>query len=292
MRRRVCTEGYLVSKLPYEVYALRYATHAVRHARENFIFADFHDDELMPLDFFVWAIKSEQKTIVVDTGFDIETARKRHRTYLRSPIEMLADVGIDANEVTDVVVTHMHYDHCGNLLAFPNARIHIQDDEMAYCTGRCMGHEALRKPFEAKDVMSAIRCLFEGRLVFHKGKSQIAEGVFLHHVGGHTKGLQVVSVPTARGGIVLASDAAHYWANIRERSPFPIVVDLEGMLEAYGTIESLADGPYHVIPGHDPRVLEVFPTLPGNSDIALLHANPVIEASCLRDALASSAEIA
>lgn len=269
------TERTSVSKLPYEVYALRYATHEGRRARENFIFSDFHDDELMPLDFFVWAIRNEHRTIVVDTGFDSETAKKRHRTYLHDPVELLTAVGIVAHEVTDVVVTHMHYDHCGNLMAFPNARIHIQDDEMAYCTGRCMGHATLRKPFEAKDVMNAIKCLFEGRLVFHRGKSQIADGIFLHQVGGHTKGLQVVSVPTARGEIVLASDAAHYWTNIRERSPFPIVVDLEGMLEAYGMIESLADGPYHVIPGHDPRVLDVFPKFPGHNDIAVLHADPV-----------------
>lgn len=264
-----------MSKTLYEVYALRYATHASRHASENFIFPDFHDDVLMPLDFFMWAIKGDGRVIVVDTGFDAETAEKRQRTYLQSPVEMLRDVGIDPNAVSDVVITHMHYDHCGNLMAFPNARFHIQDDEMAYCTGRCMGHEALRKPFEVKDVINAIRCLYEGRLVFHKGSGKLADGISLHQVGGHTKGMQVVTVPTARGEIVLASDAAHYWKNIRERSPFPIVVDVEGMLEAHARIESLADGPYHIIPGHDPRVLEVFPRLPGNSNIALLHAHPV-----------------
>tara|TARA_B100001105_G_scaffold251748_1_gene242016 strand:+ start:3353 stop:4168 length:816 start_codon:yes stop_codon:yes gene_type:complete len=267
-----------VRKTSYEVYALRYATHQGRRARENFIFPDFHDDDLMPLDFFVWVVRNAQRSIVVDTGFDAATAVKRQRTYLHNPVEMLAAVGIAASEVTDVVITHMHYDHCGNLLAFPNARIHIQDAEMAYCTGRCMGHAALRKPFEAKDVMNAIRCLFEGRLVFHTGRSEVADGVFLQHVGGHTKGLQVVCVPTERGEIVLASDAAHYWANIRERSPFPIVVDLEGMLEAHATIDSLADGAYHVIPGHDPRVLDVFPRLPGHADIAVLHAEPVAKA--------------
>jgi glyoxylase-like metal-dependent hydrolase (beta-lactamase superfamily II) len=267
-----------MSHMPYEVYALRYATHEGRRGRENFIFPDFHDDELMPLDFFVWVVRNAQRTIVVDTGFDSDTARKRQRTFLHDPVEMLAAIGIAAAQVTDVVITHMHYDHCGNLSAFPNARIHLQDDEMAYCTGRCMGHAALRKPFEAKDVMNAVRCLFEGRLVFHKGRAEIASGVVLHHVGGHTKGLQVVGVATARGDIVLASDAAHYWTNLRERSPFPIVVDLEGMLEAFGTIESLADGPYHVIPGHDPRVLDVFPRLAGHADIAVLHAHPVADA--------------
>jgi len=264
-----------MSKIVYEVYALRYATHAGRHASENFIFSDFHDDVLMPLDFFMWAIKGRDQVIIVDTGFDAETAKKRQRTYLQSPVEMLREIGINADDVTNVVITHMHYDHCGNLMAFPNARFHIQDDEMAYCTGRCMGHEALRKPFEVKDVINAIQCLFEGRLVFHKGNSKLADGIFLHQLGGHTKGLQVVTVPTVRGEIVLASDAAHYWDNIRERSPFPIVVDVEGMLEAHEKIEALADGPYHIIPGHDPKVLEIFPKLPGNNNIALLHVQPV-----------------
>lgn len=120
------------------------------------------------------------------------------------------------------------------------------------------------------------RSLFEGRLVFHKGSSKLADGIFLHQVGGHTKGLQVVTASTVRGEIVLASDAAHYGNNIRERRPFPIVVDVEGMLEAHARIESLADGPYHIIPGHDPKVLDVFPRLAGNSNIALLHAHPVV----------------
>lgn len=281
-----------MSKPCYEVYALRYATHAGRHASENFIFSDFHDDTLMPLDFFMWAIKGNGRVIVVDTGFDAETARKRQRIYLENPVEMLDAVGIDPHAVTDVVITHMHYDHCGNLMAFPNARFHIQDDEMAYCTGRCMGHEALRKPFEVKDVINAIRCLYEGRLAFHKGSSQLADGISLHHVGGHTKGLQVVTVRTARGEIVLASDAAHYWLNIRERSPFPIVVDVEGMLEAHARIESLADGPYHIIPGHDPKVLEFFPRLPGNRNIAMLHAHPVFpDQEKIQDAVSQGLDV-
>ncbi len=264
-----------MSNTHYEVYALRYATHASRHASENFIFSDFHDDVLMPLDFYIWAIKGGGRVIVVDTGCDAATAKKRQRSYLQSPVDMLREVDIDANQVSDVIITHMHYDHCGNLMAFPNARFHIQDAEMAYCTGRCMGHEVLRKPFEVNDVINAVRCVFEGRVIFHHGSSKLADGIFLHQVGGHTKGLQVVTVATVRGEIVLASDAAHYWDNIRARSPFPIVVDIEDMLEAHAKIESLADGPYHVIPGHDPKVLEVFPKLAGNSNIALLHAHPV-----------------
>ncbi|MCW2098827.1 UNVERIFIED_ORG: glyoxylase-like metal-dependent hydrolase (beta-lactamase superfamily II) [Pseudomonas psychrophila] len=264
-----------MSKRVYEVYALRYATHPARHAFENFMFPDPHDKGPMPLDFFVWAIKGPDCVFVIDTGFDEETAVRRQRTYLQSPIEMLQHIDIDAQDVTDVVITHMHYDHAGNMRAFPNARFHIQQDEMAYCTGRCMGYEVLRRPFAARDVQVAINCLFEGRMVMHKGRSELADGIVLQQVGGHTKGLQVVAVRTARGQVVLASDAAHYWSNLRRRSPYPMMVDVDDMLDAYATVEALADGPSHIIPGHDPKVLEVFPSLNGNHNIALLHFSPI-----------------
>lgn len=83
-----------------------------------------------------------------------------------------------------------------------------------------------------------------GRLSLTEGASEIAPGVVLHLVGGHSGGLQIVRVSTARGWLVLASDATHYWSNIRDRNPFPIVVDVPRMLEGYRTIETLADGPF------------------------------------------------
>lgn len=175
----------------YEVYALRYATQPERSAAENFIFADPHDTVPMPLDFFLWVIKGHGRAWVVDTGFDAHTARKRQRTYLQHPSVLLREVDVEASQVEDVVITHMHYDHCANMSGFPNARFHIQEDEMAYCTGRCMSHEVLRKPFEVRDVQAAISCLFEGRLTFHKGRSVLAQGIVLHQVGGHTKGQKV-----------------------------------------------------------------------------------------------------
>jgi hypothetical protein len=64
-----------------------------------------------------------------------------------------------------------------------------------------------------------------------------------------------ICVATARGNVVLASDATHFYANIRGRDPFPIVVDVAAMLEGYETLERLADSPDHIVPGHDPEVM-------------------------------------
>ena len=100
----------------------------------------------MPLDFYVWVIRNPARTLLVDTGFSADMAVRRGRRYLASPVDLLKQIGIAAESVEDIVVTHMHYDHAGNIAAFPKARLHLQEKEMAYCTGRCMCHAAMRSP--------------------------------------------------------------------------------------------------------------------------------------------------
>jgi glyoxylase-like metal-dependent hydrolase (beta-lactamase superfamily II) len=243
----------------YEVFALRYAT-VERRAQDNFISPDPHDGPLS-MDYFVWLIRDGTRCIVVDTGFGAEAARARGRRLLQPPAEALAALGVDCAAVADVVITHLHYDHAGNLQDFPQARFHLQDAEMAYATGRLMRHDMLRHAYDVEDVVTMVRRVYAGRVEFHDGDAVIAPGVSLHRIGGHTMGLQAVRVHTARGYVVLASDASHFYANIRGRDPFPIVVDVAAMLEGYRTLETLADSPDHVVPGHDPEVMRLYPAV-------------------------------
>jgi glyoxylase-like metal-dependent hydrolase (beta-lactamase superfamily II) len=119
----------------------------------------------------------------------------------------------------------------------------------------------MRFPFEPEDVASMVRRVFDGKVAFYNGDAPIAPGLSVHHMGGHTDGLQVVRVRTQKGWMVLASDATHLYANIEQRRPFPIVYNVGDMLEAYSRIYALADSPQLVIPGHDPEVLVRFPAL-------------------------------
>ena len=241
----------------YEVYAVRYAHREARRA-EHFIGGDPHDVP-MAMDYFVWAVVGKSRTWVVDTGFEQADADARGRSLLRSVSEALATVGVDAAKVEDVIVTHLHYDHIGGLSQFPNARLHLQDSEMAYATGRHMTQKAISHAFTADHIASMVHLVFAGRVAFHDGDAELAPGLSLHHVGGHTMGLQVVRVRTRSGWLVLASDASHYYENMEAGRPFPIVYNLGDMLSGFEKLYRLAETQAHVIPGHDPLVLERYP---------------------------------
>ncbi|MSQ64357.1 MAG: N-acyl homoserine lactonase family protein [Betaproteobacteria bacterium] len=241
----------------YEVYAIKYAHHA-RRASENFIGGDPHDGP-MPLDYFVWLIRGAGREIVVDTGFSAPMAAKRQRDHIRCPTEGLRLLGADATKIKDVVVTHLHYDHIGNFDLFPAATFHLQDLEMNYATGRHMGQPVFGGAYEVEDVVGMVRRVYAGRVRFHDGDAEIAPGISLHLIGGHTMGLQVVRVATRRGRVVIASDASHFYANMEQVRPFPIVYSVTDMVEGYDRLRALADSPAHIIPGHDPLVMERYP---------------------------------
>lgn len=240
----------------FKVYAIRYATVA-RHSSENFIGGDPHERG-MDMDYFVWVAISASKTWVIDTGFNQAAANKRKRTFLRCPTEGLSLLGVEAAQVDDLIITHLHYDHIGNFDLFPKARFHLQDAEMCYATGRYMAQAFFSGAYEVDEVVAMVRNVYAGRVRFHQGDVQLAPNLSLHLIGGHTRGLQCVRVWTERGWLVLASDASHYLANIDEGRPFPIVADVTAMVDGWDKLRSLADDPALIIPGHDPEVMKRF----------------------------------
>jgi glyoxylase-like metal-dependent hydrolase (beta-lactamase superfamily II) len=244
----------------YEIIALKYAEYTQRKRFESFIAADDHDQP-HPIDYFVWAIRNGQRTIVVDTGFDAVEGAKRGRRVVRAPAAALEQIGIAAGSIDQVVITHLHYDHAGTLSAFPRARFHLQAAEMAYATGPCMCHAFLRHPFTVDHVCEMVKNVYSGRVIFHDGDAEIAPGVTVHKVGGHSRGLQCVRVATATGPVVLASDASHFYENFEKGKVFPITVDIADVLAGYQRIVALAGSSRRVVPGHDPLVLQRYPAL-------------------------------
>jgi glyoxylase-like metal-dependent hydrolase (beta-lactamase superfamily II) len=245
---------------PFEIIALRYAHLGNRHPGENFILADPHEFA-SDLDYFVWVVRRSDCAYLIDTGFAQEAATRRKRNLLRNPADALALIGMDAAGISDIILTHLHYDHAGNLDRFPNAHFHLQDRDMSYATGRCMCHSTLRAPFDLPDILQMVTHVFTDKAVFHDGDAELVPGLTLHRVGGHSAGLQIVRVWTQRGWVVVGSDAAHLYANFQQRRPFPVVYSIAEMLEGYNTLYRLADSPDHIIPGHDPLVMKLYPAV-------------------------------
>jgi glyoxylase-like metal-dependent hydrolase (beta-lactamase superfamily II) len=254
----------------YDVYAIRYATREDRKRSESFISNAWTDplhDAAMPIDYYVWALVNANRTIVVDAGFDRAEAKRRCAAsggvfdpdFNCEPAEGLARLGIDARLVEDVIITHMHFDHAGTLSQFPAARFHLQELELAYVTGRHMGQPYFRGPYTVDHIVEVVRHVFEDRVVFHAGDDEVAPGVTVHLIGGHTMGLQSVRVLTKRGWVMLASDASHFYENAENMAPFPIVYNVADMLAGFAKLKRLAESPQHLIPGHDPLVMVRYP---------------------------------
>ncbi|HJT87820.1 MAG TPA: N-acyl homoserine lactonase family protein [Bryobacteraceae bacterium] len=245
---------------PFEVFAIRYAHLGDRHPGENFALADPHE-YASDLDYFVWVARRNDRTFVIDTGFAEEAAARRKRELLRNPADALRLLAIDPDHVTDVILSHLHYDHAGNLDRFPRARFHLQDREMAYATGRCMCHAPLQAPFDLDNILQMVRHVFAARAEFHEGDTEIVPGLTLHRVGGHSAGLQIVRVWTRRGWVVLAADASHLYDHFQKSRIFPVVYNVAEMLEGYKLLYRLADSPAHIVPGHDPLVMKYYPAV-------------------------------
>ncbi|CAN5448493.1 N-acyl homoserine lactonase family protein [soil metagenome] len=241
----------------YELLAIRYAT---AHLSPDHIFLRADPHEVAgPIDYFVWLIRGEGRTILVDTGFGPEQAAARGRTLLRSPAEALAALGVPADTIDTVVLTHLHYDHAGNIAMFPNANFIVQAGEIAGATGRDMQAPICRAAFAVEDVLEMIRRLFADRARLVEGDTELAPGITLHLLGGHTRGLQGVRVHTERGWVMLASDALHFYANLTRANPFPVLVDLPGVILAGRKALALAGSLDKLIPGHDPAVTKLYP---------------------------------
>jgi len=241
----------------YELYAIRYATRPARR-RDHFIGGDPHEAP-MPMDYFVWVAVSGERSVVIDVGFNAQIAAKRGRTHLRCPAEALSLVGVDAATVEDVIISHLHYDHAGNLELFPKAQFHIQEAEMHFATGRYMRFPRLSHSFEVEDICEMVRLNFARRVLFYHEDAQIAPGVRVHRTGGHSAGLQFASVHTRRGWVVVASDASHFYENFETLRPFPTAFHVGDMFEAFDRLNAVAPTPAHIVPGHDPLVMERYP---------------------------------
>ncbi|MHA6622799.1 N-acyl homoserine lactonase family protein [Pseudonocardia sp. DLS-67] len=241
----------------YEVLAVRYGTRVATKAESYLNFHMYGEpDESFEMDYYFWLVRGGGRTVLVDCGFGEEPGARRGRQTLVDPVVALAGLGVDAAAVDQIVVTHAHYDHIGNLHRFPNAEIVIARREYEFWTGPYARRFQLAQPTETTELAHLGEAGAQGRLRLVDGALDLAPGIELVVVGGHTPGQMVARV----GSTVLAADAMHFYEELERDRPFFIVADLPDMYRGFDVLREMCEEPGSaLVAGHDAQVRRRFP---------------------------------
>lgn len=243
----------------YEVYAVRYSR-LTKLGRENMLFCpEPLASRPMAMDYSLWAIKGASRTFVVDTGYSPEHAARLGRTFTCHPVDTLREIGIEPETASDVILSHLHYDHAGSIDRFPSATFHFHEAELPFATGWHAQEPAVSFAYDPGHVAAATRALYDKRVRLVRGDEVLAPGLELYHVPGHSPGHLCLRVWTARGWLLLAVDAAHFLLNMTMRRPFPLYLDLEQIFRGYDRLRRLQPDLNLIIGGHDASVIDRYP---------------------------------
>ncbi len=255
----------------YEVTAIRYGTRSTTKSDVFLHFGSYGEpDEPIGMDYFFWVARSAARTVLVDCGFNSRSGARRGRTMLCAPVPALRRLGIAPEDVSLLVVTHAHYDHIGNLDEFPAAELIMSAREYEFWTGPLADRPLFATSSEPSDIDALRRARDAGRLRLLPAPTaggapapqDVADGVCVLEVGGHTPGELVVLVSDGDGEVVLASDALHYYEEMLLDRPFRHVTDLPAMYAGFELLRGLADnGGRKLVAGHDPEVMRRFPAV-------------------------------
>jgi glyoxylase-like metal-dependent hydrolase (beta-lactamase superfamily II) len=252
-----------------ELIAVRYGVMEATKAR---LFHNFHTygepDAPASLAYYFWVLRDGERVVLLDTGWDPAVARRRGRDCLVEPLAALAALGIAPEQVDTILVSHFHYDHIGNLRAFPAAELVVPRTEVEFWAEPIARGGQFATHVEDAELAVVEAARAAGRVREVSGEAEVLPGIRAIEVGGHSPGQLMFLVAGERRDVLLTSDAAHLYEDYERDRPSSVVADLAAMYRAHARIRDLAAAGTTIVPGHDPLVMDRFPAL-DNVDFAV-----------------------
>jgi glyoxylase-like metal-dependent hydrolase (beta-lactamase superfamily II) len=254
---------------PWVVTAVRYGTLETTLGDVYYRYSAYGEpDGPARLDYYFWILRDidNGETILVDTGFHPEAGRRRGRTCLVEPAQAMATLGVTPDSVSRVVLTHLHYDHTGNLDVLPDAELLVPALELDFWQGPIARRAQFADTVEQAELDRVRAADAVGRVRRLIGGEELAEGVHVVHLGGHSPGQAALAIFGTGAPVVLASDAIHFYDELERDRPFAVIADLAAVYEGYDTLRELAGAPgTHLVPGHDAAVMDRYPAVEGQA---------------------------
>jgi glyoxylase-like metal-dependent hydrolase (beta-lactamase superfamily II) len=249
----------------YEVFAVRFAH--VPYALASLV-AGAEKGPQVDIAFTVWPIRdtASGRVFLVDAGFyrDKFIQRWKPQDFARPSAALQAGLGIAPEKVTDIIITHSHWDHADGADLFPNATIWIQKEEYEYYIDEA-GKVRNGGGVDVDDAAMFAALKAAGRIKLVDGDNQeIAPGIRVYTGGKHTFASQYVGVTTRDGIVIVASDNAYLYKNLEDHLPIAQTLDRAMNLDAQARMLQLSGSPARVLPGHDPAVFSRFPAVAPN----------------------------
>ncbi len=244
----------------YEIYAVRYATLA--NFPVSSLVAGADRSRRLDIAMMIWVLKGNDGRIaVVDSGFHRDQYFKQFtvRDFIK-PSEAIAPLHLKPEDVTDLLITHMHWDHAGGIDLFPAARVWIQKDEYDHYTGDAWQSRTTHGGIDADDVLELVKRNTQGKVSFVRGDDDTSLSGITFGIGGkHTWASQFVAVQTRAHTVVLASDNMYLYENLDTHTAISQTLDAASNLRTQDRMKSIASEPQLLVPGHDPAVFARFP---------------------------------
>ena len=252
----------------YDVFAVRYAS--IPNFPVASLVAGADTSRRIDIAMTVWLLKgSDGRNVLVDAGFHRDDFIQRWKPVdFVLPSEAVARSGVKPEDVNDVIISHVHWDHLDGIDLFPKARIWIQREEFDHyldSTGA-----ARDRAIDARDAALLARVARDGRLMLVDGDAtEIIPGITVYTGGKHTYASQFAGVRTTFGTVVVASDNLYLYENLTKHVPIAQTLDPASNLRTQSRMLTIASDPRFIVPGHDPEVFLRYPT-PGNG-VAQIH---------------------